>query len=580
MSSIRILPENVASQIAAGEVVERPASVVRELLDNSLDAGADRIEISIEGGGRRLIRVSDNGRGMDRDDLLLCIERHATSKVRELDDLLSIGTLGFRGEAIPSIASVSRMEITSRPEEDMVAHRLKIDGGRLRAVEETGAPAGTVVVIRDLFFNTPARKKFLRTEKTETYHVMETVSRIALPFRGVHFQLRVGSRTPLLYPASRSELERLSMLLGREVAGRMERVERVVEGMEVSVHLAPPELHRSRGDRILVYVNGRNVRDRLLTRAVMEGYGQRLMKGRFPHVVLALEMDPGEVDVNVHPTKQEVRFRESRRVYRAVVSAVDEGLARTAGAVVHDSPSTGARDAPRRFSRGLEAAEPAGPYAFPSRPGENSGTAGRFNGSAQAMFQERPFSVIGQLRNTYILCQTGDGLLMVDQHAAHERIVYERLRKALASASVRTQPFLIPKRIELSVGEAKVLQEHAESLAGLGLEIEPFGGNTFLLRAVPSVLVDSDLDEFLREVLSLLEQGGGDLRSDQALDEMLAVMACHGAIRAGKPLTEREMVALLDELQQAELPTNCPHGRPVSKMITWGELERMFKRVV
>ncbi|MGD8386409.1 MAG: DNA mismatch repair endonuclease MutL [Desulfobacteraceae bacterium] len=580
MSSIRILPENVASQIAAGEVVERPASVIRELLDNSLDAGADRIEISIEAGGRRLIRVSDNGRGMDRDDLLLCIERHATSKVRELDDLLSIGTLGFRGEAIPSIASVSRMEITSRPEEYMVAHRVKIDGGHLRAVDETGAPAGTVVVVRDLFFNTPARKKFLRTEKTETYHVMETVSRIALPFRGVHFQLRDGAKTPLLYPASRSELERLAMLLGREVAGRMERVERVVEGMEVRVHLAPPELHRSRGDRILVYVNGRNVRDRLLTRAVMEGYGQRLMKGRFPHVVLALEMDPGEVDVNVHPTKQEVRFRESRRVFRAVVSAVDEGLTRTAGAIFHDSASTRGHHTPGRFSRSLEAEEPAGSYAPRARPGADSGTAERFDGFAQEMFQERPFFVIGQLRNTYILCQTGDGLLMVDQHAAHERIVYERLRKALTSASVQTQPFLIPKRIELSVGEAKALQEHAESLAGLGLEIEPFGGNTFLLRAVPSVLVDSDLDAFLREVISLLEQGGGDIRSDRALDEMLAVMACHGAIRAGKPLTEREMVALLDELQQTELPTNCPHGRPVSREITWGELERMFKRVV
>jgi DNA mismatch repair protein MutL len=576
MSRIRVLPENVASQIAAGEVVERPASVVRELLDNSLDAAGDRIEVVIEAGGRKLVRVGDNGMGMDRDDLLLSLERHATSKVRALDDLYSIGTLGFRGEAIPSIASVSRLEITSRTEESITAHRLRIDGGRLQSVEETGAPVGTVVAVRDLFFNTPVRRKFLRTAKTETHHVMETVSRIALPYRGVSFRLREGERTLLHYPASEKEVERLAMLLGRETARRMERVERASGPVTVQAHLAPPELSRSRGDRILVYVNGRNVRDRLLTRAIMEGYGQRLMKGRYPQAVIALEMDPSLVDINVHPTKQEVRFHDGRAVYRAVVSAVDEGLYGRGGAAVHSAfPKREADPGPAVSFSGT--AEGRRRYQTPETT--EDWTFERSGAPAQQGFQ-RTCLVIGQLKNTYILCQAEDGLLLVDQHAAHERVVYDALRKRARDGAAETQPFLIPKQVELSLAEAGVLEEHGAALARLGLEVEPFGGTTCLLRSVPPVLLEVDLDAFLRELLARLKETGGELESDAAMDELLAVMACHGAVRAGKPLSEREMNALLDDLQRTELPSNCPHGRPVSRKITWGELERMFKRVV
>ena len=577
MSRIRVLPENVASQIAAGEVVERPASVVRELLDNSLDAAGDRIEVVIEAGGRKLVRVGDNGMGMDRDDLLLSLERHATSKVRALEDLYSVGTLGFRGEAIPSIASVSRLEITSRTEESITAHRLRIDGGRLQSIEETGAPVGTVVSVRDLFFNTPVRRKFLRTAKTETHHVVETVSRIALPYRGVSFRLREGERTLLHYPASEKEVERLAMLLGRETARRMELVERASGPVEVRAHLAPPELGRSRGDRILVYVNGRNVRDRLLTRAVMEGYGQRLMKGRYPQAVIALELDPSLVDINVHPTKQEVRFHDGRAVYRAVVSAVDQGLYGRGGASVHSTfPKREADPGPAALFSGT--AEGQRRYEAPETTGD--WTFERSGAPVQQGLRQRPHLVIGQLKNTYILCQAEDGLLLVDQHAAHERVVYDRLRKRARKGAAETQPFLIPKPIELSAAEAGLLEEHGEALARLGLEVEPFGGTTCLLRSVPPVLLEADLDAFLRELLARLKETGGELESDAAMDELLSVMACHGAVRAGKPLSEREMTALLDDLQRTELSTNCPHGRPVSRTITWGELERMFKRVV
>ncbi len=581
MSRIRILSEEVATQIAAGEVVERPASVVRELLDNSLDAGADRIEIRMESGGRRLLRVSDNGQGMDRDDLLLCVERHATSKVRELDDLFSIGTLGFRGEAIPSIASISRLEMTSRTAESVAGNRIRVDGGRLVSIEEVGAPPGTIVSVRDLFFNTPARRKFLKTAKTESYHVLETVSRIAVPFNQVTFRLLDGERTLLHYPAATSEVERLAMLLGRETAERMELVERAVGPVIVRAHLAPPHLSRSRADRILIYVNGRNVRDRILTRAVMEGYGQRLMKGRYPQAVVFLDMDPALVDINVHPTKQEVRFHDGRRVYQAVASAVDQGLYGSAGGIMGPRPSE---------TRGLET-PPLPPFFQAGGTAESPWTYEPGSGPVsvreplpgppvQATFQGRPRIVIGQLRNTYILCQTEDGLLMVDQHAAHERIVFESLTRTLSGGSIPIQPFLIPKRVELTAREVAVLEENADTLVRVGLEIEPFGGTTVLLRAVPAVLVDADSEAFLRELLARLMESGGGSNGGSGMDDVLAVMACHGSVRAGKALSEREMTSLLEELENADLPTNCPHGRPVSRLISWSELERMFKRTV
>ncbi|MFO7785612.1 MAG: DNA mismatch repair endonuclease MutL [Thermodesulfobacteriota bacterium] len=579
MSLIRVLPENVATQIAAGEVVERPASVLREILDNSIDAAADRIEIHIEAGGCKLVRVSDNGIGMDRDDLLLCLERHATSKVRSVEDLISIGTLGFRGEAVPSIAAVSRMEITSRTSESISGHRIRIDGGRLSSIEEVGAPAGTVTAVRDLFFNTPARRKFLRAAKTETYHLLETLSRIALPYQDVSFRLREGERTLLHYPASESEEERLAMLLGRETAERMELVERAAGPVTVRAHLASPELNRSRGDRILFYVNGRSVRDRMLTRAVMEGYGRRLMKGRYPQVVVSLEMDPGLVDVNVHPTKQEVRFREGRAIFRAVVSAVDEGLFRTGGVIVNSEASASAGPGRTDSPQQPVAAESPAPFYDDPEPWE--GPQSTVNSPhIQQSFRKRAFFVIGQLGNTYILCQTEEGLLLVDQHAAHERIVYEGLRRGIMEGPIQVQTFLIPKRIEFSAADAGALEEYAGSLARVGLEMEHFGGVTYLLRSVPPVLLNADLDAVLREAIGRLRENDGELDSGAALDEVLSVMACHGAVRAGKPLSMREMTSLLDELERTDLPTNCPHGRPVSRKISWRELERMFKRAL
>jgi DNA mismatch repair protein MutL len=573
MSVIRILSEKVASQIAAGEVIERPACIVRELADNSIDAGAKKIMIHIEKGGKALVQVTDNGVGMNRDDLLLSIERHATSKIRSVTDLFSIKTLGFRGEALPSVASVSRMEITSRPVDQLIGHRMTLAGGKLKSLDETGAPTGTMVAVRDLFFNVPARKKFLRAVSTETDHVVNTLSRLALPYTDIHFRLDDGEKMVLNLPSSESFPNRLAALFGPQVAASMADGDREWGHVRMRVYLGSPDVSRSRGDRVFLYVNKRSIRDRLLTRAVIEGYGQRLMKGRYPQAVIFVEIDPSMLDVNVHPAKQEVRFHESRFMYQSLSSMVEKSLQQR-----FSSPySRGLGDAMDRSPLAGEtmAAEPARAYGPLDREEGMFPTPGR----QQALpLKDRP-RILGQLNNTYIICQDRDGLLLIDQHAAHERIVYERLKKSYESAAIEAQSFLIPPQMEFSVKEGRVIQKKLDRLAELGLEMEPFGGSTFLLRSFPSALVDVRWDAFLSDLIPVLEEEAG-LSRDQWLDRTWTLMACHGAIRAGQRLSQSEMESLLDQLEEADLPTNCPHGRPVSHKFTYYELEKMFKRTL
>jgi len=571
MGLIRILSEKVASQIAAGEVVERPASVVRELLDNSIDAGATRIQIKIENGGRNLIRVADNGAGMDRDDLLLCAERHATSKINELADLFSVRTLGFRGEAVPSIAAVSRMTVTSRTQGQLVGFRLKLQAGKIKEVEETGAPVGTTVEVRDLFFNTPARKKFLRSAPTETDHIVDTLSRIALPFTTLSFRLDDREKTLLSLPSVESDVSRLSALFGHEVAGSMIPMDREVAGMSLSGYLSPPEWDRARGDHLFVYVNRRNVRERLLTHAVIEGYGSRLMKGRYPYAVVFVEIDPTLVDVNVHPSKQEVRFHQNRLVHDAVKTAVEETLRQKSAALFQvPAPVSGSKE--ERFGR---IADPIGTYApYPAKERICREPAPQ----VPLMDRESPV-VLGQLKETYILCETKEGLILVDQHAAHERRVFEKLKKSYASATLECQPFLIPPRVEFSPSETRTILKRMEDLSQLGITLDHFGGGTFLVRSVPNILVDVHWESFLREVIPLLEEQG-EMKGDQMVERLLALMACHGAIRAGQRLSKEEMISLVEQLGEAEVPTNCPHGRPVFKKLSFYEIEKMFRRVL
>jgi DNA mismatch repair protein MutL len=581
MSVIRVLPERVASQIAAGEVIERPASVVRELSDNSIDAGAQKIFITVENGGKSLIRVADDGTGMGRDDLLLCLERHATSKINSIPDLFSIQTLGFRGEAIPSIAAVSKMEILSRKPDELIGYRLKVAGGKIKSLEEAGAPAGTTVEVWDLFYNTPARKKFLRAVSTETDHIVETVARIALPFISIHFRLDEGGRNLLSLPASRDEISRLSALFGRDVAASMMKREHEERAFRIRSYGASPEMTRARGDRIFVYVNKRNVRDRLLTHALMEGYGQRLMRGRYPQAVVFIDMDPSVVDVNVHPTKQEVRFRESRHVHETLKRVIEESLGRKFYPAVQREGvlKEPAEEHPVSL---LHLAERAAEYgegrAVQVAPSRLRAQPGAVDGAAARLFDDR-LEIIGQLKKTYILCQADDGLLIIDQHAAHERTVYEKLKVCMKESRMESQPFLIPPSVEFSPKDARMLSRHLDRLAVLGVEMEPFGGNTFLVRSVPSVMVNANWMEFIKDLSPILEKNV-DLSREDVLDAMLSVMACHGAVRAGQPLSFDEMRHLVEELNAAELPTHCPHGRPVAKKFTYYDMEKMFKRIV
>ncbi|MBC8457617.1 MAG: DNA mismatch repair endonuclease MutL [Deltaproteobacteria bacterium] len=573
MNVIRILPEKVASQIAAGEVVDRPASVVRELIDNSIDAGADRIVISIEKGGKGAIKVSDNGSGISRDDLLLCVERHATSKIETVSDLFSVKSLGFRGEALPSIASVSRMQIISRPQDQLAGHRLKIAGGKLIAIEEIGAPAGTIVEVRNLFFNLPARRKFLRAGKTESDYIIDMFSKVTLPYLDINFRLDDDGKTIMNLPSSHQRLHRLSVLMGRKVAESIIKAQERDLDLEISAYIAPSDFSRTRGDRLFIYVNDRNIRDRLVTKAIIEGYGQRLMKGQYPQAVVFIKIDPSKIDVNVHPAKQEVRFRNSREVFQIIVSTIEKALARSFHAFPGKEPIRKNGSVDQKKSFGF-VSEPVWNY---SQTAESTVSQVKTQVGEQSIVKEG-IQVIGQFGNTYILCQTKEGLLIVDQHAAHERIVYENLKKGLQASQIEAQTLLVPHKIELSMKEKRIVLKKGAQLIRFGIELDHFGGNTFLVRSVPAMLRNVQWDSFLSELIAELEKG--NLGDDTVLDKVLTVMACHGAIRAGHRMNNEEMIYLLGQLDEMDLPTNCPHGRPIFKHFTYYEIEKMFKRVL
>ena len=574
MNIIRILPEKTASQIAAGEVIDRPASVMRELIDNSIDAGADRIIIRMESGGKGLIKVIDNGKGMSRDDLLLCVERHATSKIETVEDLFSVKSLGFRGEALPSIASVSRMQITSRPHDEIGGFSLKIAGGKLISIYETGTPPGTIVEVRNLFYNIPARRKFLRGIKTETNYIIDTISRVSLPYPEIDFRIEDAGRTIMNFPASDKQIMRVSALMGRNVARSMVHAKEKHPDFDISVYLAPSDLARKKGDHLFVYANRRSIRDRLVTRAVIEGYGQRLMKGTYPQAVIFIEIDPLKVDINVHPAKQEVRFHNPGELFKAIVSCIERTLTEHFHAITEPLPWDMPENMNRDFPAQADIADPFPEY-ISSAQGLKELPA---KDSTGVMFRQGP-QVIGQLGNTYILCQEKDGLIVIDQHAAHERIMYEKLKKSFLGSRIEVQTLLTPYKLEMTVKETRVLLQKGPELSDFGIEIDHFGGNTFLLRSAPAILCKNvQWDSFISELISELEEG--DLDKEAILDKILTLMACHSAIRAGYHMAYEEMTRLISRLTEMDLPTNCPHGRPTFRRLTYYELEKMFKRVI
>jgi len=607
MARIQILSEQLCNKIAAGEVVERPASVVKELLENSLDAGADEIVVELERGGKSLIRVSDNGCGMLEEDAFLCLERHATSKIRHEGDLASIGTLGFRGEALPSIASVSRLLLTTRAAEAEAGSEIYIEGGGVKRTGEVGMPVGTTIEVRNLFFNTPARRKFLRRDETELGHISDMVTKQALGHPGVRFTLAHQGRTLVETRPGESLTERVAALMGRQVAGNMLTLEQQAEGLYLHGLLAPPDVTRATTANIYFFINGRVIRDRVVQHALLEGYRGLMMKGRYPVMVLFLDIDPQQVDVNVHPTKHEVRFQDQRRVHDFLVAAVRNALRPAPWASGEPSDVIAGQEEPRRTTV-VELADTAAPdyrervreslaryasrpdqsasysappvVAVPITPAPEQKPESLFDSASPETGPFGRLKVIGQFRSTYIVCEDGNELVLVDQHAGHERVRFEHLRQQHRARGVERQGLMFPEVIEFDARRAAIFAEHLEELERLGFELEEYGPNAFALRSQPKLLAKASGRDLVQDVASELAELGRSAKIEDALDEVLITMACHSAVRAHHDLSTAEIGALFRDLDALDFKANCPHGRPILLRLNEQEIERLFKRSV
>jgi len=623
---IRRLDPALIDQIAAGEVVERPASVVKELVENSLDAGAGRVRVEIREGGAALVAVTDDGVGMSPAEARLALERHATSKLAAAADLERIGTFGFRGEALPAIASVSRLRLRSRARGREQGCELRVESGRIVAERAATGPQGTRIEVADLFAGVPARRKYLKTAGTEWGHVAEWVARVALARPDVHWDVYKEGRSALAWPAVADPLERIAAVLSEDQAAALVPVECTAGAVHVHGFASRPDHHRGTASGIHLFVNGRPVRDRLLRHALLEVYRDVLPRGRFPTALLHVDLPAEAVDVNVHPAKWEVRFAAPREIHRAVVAAVREGLSQrqwlaggrpgppadrgvhggerparagTAGvaepqgdwvlaragrgegsglgATAEPAPGAGAESAglasPGSAAEGIPGAE--------SGAGLGAAVAGQ-GGAPQAPVRFAELELVGQVLATYLVVESKDALLLVDQHAAHERILYERLRAGCLAGEVERQGLLLSTPLELDPGSAAALAEHAEAVARLGFEVEPFGEAAVVVRAIPALLADRSPSALVRGLAEELRAGGAvgepGARWLPAADRILATLACHSARRAGERLPAAEQRALLDTLDAIPWAPTCPHGRPVAVVLARGEIERRFAR--
>jgi DNA mismatch repair protein MutL len=579
---IRELPAHLVNQIAAGEVVERPASVVKELLENSLDAGASRVEVDVEAGGTRLIRVRDDGVGISAAELPLALARHATSKIETLNDLSRIASLGFRGEALPSIASVSRLRLVSQQRGEPVAYAIACDGGDLGTVTPAAHPAGTTLEVRDLFFNTPARRRFLRTERTELQHLQAVVERIALSRFGTAFRFLHNRRPVLDLPAAAARAaqeERLARIAGEEFIAGSLHLEREAAGMRLSGWISRPTYSRSQPDTQHVFLNGRAIRDRLIVNAVRLAYQDVLYHGRFAAFALYLEMDPERVDVNAHPAKLEVRFRDPGPVHDFIRRTVESALAATRPGHAHGAPSPVAlAGVPIQLAASLPlpprtAREAAGGYGMEA----HVQAAGLAPTGRDAAAPPLGFA-IAQLHGVYILAQTREGLAIVDAHAAHERVTYERLKRQAQVGGIPSQPLLMPMSLRVTVAEAGLVAQRHEILEALGFDVDCTGPETVVVRAAPAILLDADVEALMRDMLADWREQGDSQRAAHIIDEALATAACHAAVRANRLLSLAEMNALLRDMEATDRADQCSHGRPTWTELSMQDLDRLFLR--
>ncbi|MBU2167643.1 MAG: DNA mismatch repair endonuclease MutL [Alphaproteobacteria bacterium] len=613
---IRRLPPETVNRIAAGEVVERPASAVKELVENALDAGATRIEVQIEGGGLTRILVADDGHGMATDQLELAIERHATSKLEPDDagdvDLLRISTLGFRGEALPSIGSVARLTLTSRPKSGGDAHALRVEGGRVTPPGPAAFPGphGTRVEVRDLFYATPARLKFMKSERAEAMAIAEELRRQAMAHEAVTFALDVEGRSilrlPAEHPGDEGRLRRLSAILGRDFEANALLVDQTRDDLRLSGYAGLPTYSRGNAQHQYLFVNGRPVKDRLLQGALRGAYADFLARDRHPAAVLFLDVDPLKVDVNVHPAKSEVRFRDAAMVRGLIVGGLRHSLA----AAGHRASTTVADQALTGFTPHSGIGPQPAPTGQPSARGWSgwdawaapathtaqiipglSDRSGRVEpedpalvipaqaGTPEPDLMDRPLGVArGQLHGTYIVAQTRDGLVLVDQHAAHERLVYERMKAQMAQGGVARQTLLVPEVVELDPAEAERVADRAGELAELGLVVEPFGTGAVLVREVPALLGQVDAAGLIRDIADDLAEHGAALALKERLGDVCGTMACHGSVRAGRVLSAPEMNALLRQMEATPHSGQCNHGRPTYVELKLADLEKLFGR--
>ena len=626
-SNIKVLPDTLVNKIAAGEVIERPASVVKELVENAIDAGAAHIAVAIEDGGKQLIRVADDGMGMTAADLRLAVTSHATSKIVLEEDLFNVATLGFRGEALPSIGAVSHLRIVSRPKDSIAGAEIIVAAERIESSAAAGSRVGTTVEVRDLFFNVPARRKFLKSNATETGHVNEQVSRLALAHRGIGFELTNNGRTTQKLTGSADIRQRVAALYGPELAEALIAIERSERGLHLEGYVAPPSKSRSTPAGQYILLNGRYIRDKFVQHAVREAYRGLLEPNRYPIVFLFLTVDPGTIDINVHPTKIEVRWQDSNLIHSQVLAALrDKFLSTDLTPALRTDPSVGGapdrsveppgandvRHQAATFFKSLTPVQPSvggggggapgpGPEPPPgARTPEEIGPDvwqalyGRHEGATEP--EDRPVSGAREIRsalssaapgalrraiqvhNAYLVAETGDGLVIIDQHALHERIMYEKLKAQIVDGPLESQRLLLPETMTVTANQTALLQEHQVLLHQLGIEAEPFGQDTVAVHAFPSILKDVDTLAFLRDLLDRLAVKGQQTGPEEVIHDLLDMMACKAAVKAGDALTPEEIDALLAQKGLVEKSSSCPHGRPTTLRLTINDLEKQFKR--
>jgi DNA mismatch repair protein MutL len=636
MTTVKILPEILSNQIAAGEVVQRPSSVVKELVENSIDAGSKSITIEIEKGGKSLIRVSDDGKGLSRDDALLSIERYATSKISTKDDLFSISTMGFRGEALPSIASISKFCLVTRTKDLDIGTRVEIMGGKIRDVSDAGTPVGTMVEVKSLFFNTPARKKFLKTDNTEKSHIIDVISGMALGNSQIQFQLFSDNRLQKNFAASDDLFQRAVNVLGKDTADKLYKFDSKTKELHIHGFCSNPLITRSTSSKIFLFVNSRLVYDRGLIASIFRGYRQRIMKGRFPLGVFFIDIAFGQVDVNVHPSKREIKFFNAQAVYHEVSEAIAEILSReqqniTAYSKIKIIPNTKIipedqfKYFDKSFASNQDVSDPVicgqnnkveqpvsswqpeptqepiikntghhSPEIQTSKvtsqtlqpqpqyqcPEPETVSPSLFSHPSQLVADKANFKIIGQVMGTYIIIESQNALMLIDQHAAHERIVYEKLKKRYKTLNVQSQNLIVPETIELNFREADYLLDILEDLNAIGMQIEPFGDTTFVIKAVPSIVDQKEVKPIILDIIETSLNKKDKFSKEAWLDKCLILMACHGSIRASLTLNQKEIQQLLTDLEKCENSRHCPHGRPTVISWTKNQIEKLFKRVV